>query len=318
MWPPLPNASETLVLISASEFEKDLEREIQLHQGRILERKGRLFIVEGLQKIPVFAQNVWFNPVTIQFDSASQAAAELKKRGSLWSLHSVAHHRRAELIQERLIPLKKKPLGFPVQQKLPPIGAWTLWEPNKLIASSTTRSLFPDGEPQFEDKTDEAPSKAYLKLWEWMTITGKYPKAGEKCIDLGSCPGGWTWVLANLGADVLSVDKAPLSESLNGRKNIRWMKKDAFTLAPEDVGPLDWLFSDIICYPPKLYELVQLWRKSKLVKNFVCTIKFQGETDFATLQKFREIPGSEVLHLSANRHEVTWFLLDPAERPLTK
>jgi 23S rRNA (cytidine2498-2'-O)-methyltransferase len=308
VWISLLKDRDTLVLISAPDFEKDLEKEIQIHQGKVLERKGRLFIVDHLQQIPVFAQNVWWEPQTFQFESASQAATELKKRGSLWSLHSVAHHRRAELIQDRLKPLKKKPLGFPAQQKFPPIGAWTLWEPNKIIASPTTRSLFPDGEPLFEDKTDEAPSKAYLKLWEWMTITGKYPASGAKCMDLGSCPGGWTWVLSNLGAEVLSVDKAPLSESLSDRKNIRWLKKDAFTLKPEDVGPVDWLFSDIICYPPKLYELVQTWRKSKLVKNFVCTIKFQGETDFATLQKFREIPGSEVLHLSANRHEVTWYL----------
>lgn len=314
----MSKAAQTLVLISPTDFEKDLEKETQLLQGKILDRKGRLFVVEGLRQIPVFAQNVWWNPQTISFDSVSQAAAQLKKRGSLWSLHSVAHHRRAELIQEHLIPLKKKPLGFPANVKFPSIGAWTLWEPNKLIASANTRSLFPDGEPQFEDKTDEAPSKAYLKLWEWMTITGHFPKPGDKCMDLGSCPGGWTWVLANLGADVLSVDKAPLSESLNGRSNIRWLRKDAFTLKPEEVGHLDWLFSDIICYPPKLYELVQIWRKSKLVKNFVCTIKFQGETDFATLQKFREIPGSDVLHLSANRHEVTWFLTEPQQAPLTK
>jgi 23S rRNA (cytidine2498-2'-O)-methyltransferase len=117
-------------------------------------------------------------------------------------------------------------------------------------------------------------------------------------------------VLSNLGCDVISVDKAPLDASLSSRKNIRYLKKDAFTLKPEDIGPIDWLFSDIICYPAKLLELVQTWRQSGLVKNFVCTIKFQGETDFESLKAFQSIAGSHTQHLFVNKHEVTWSLLD--------
>ena len=72
------------------------------------------------------------------------------------------------------------------------------------------------------------------------------------------------------------------------------------------VGAKDWLFSDIICYPHKLLELVNRWRESGLVQNYACTIKFQAPTDFDTMFKFMEIPGSRVIHLSCNKHEVTW------------
>jgi integrase len=47
------------------------------------------------------------------------------------------------------------------------------------------------------------PSRAYLKLWELFTLIGEHPRPGELCLDLGSSPGGWTWVLQRLGARVV-------------------------------------------------------------------------------------------------------------------
>ena len=46
-----------------------------------------------------------------------------------------------------------------------------------------------------------------------------------------------------------------------------------------------------------------------LVRNFVCTIKFQGATDFETMRAFAAIPGSRLLHLHHNKHELTWVRL---------
>ena len=91
--------------------------------------------------------------------------------------------------------------------------------------------------------------------------------------------------------------------------NIEFRQESAFGLRPQHVGKLDWFFSDIICYPDKLLELVLRWRESGLVDNFACTIKFQQPTDFETLFKFKEIPGSKIIHLSCNKHEVTWINL---------
>jgi 23S rRNA (cytidine2498-2'-O)-methyltransferase len=44
-------------------------------------------------------------------------------------------------------------------------------------------------------------------------------------------------------------------------------------------------------------------------RRFVCTIKFQGETDFETMRAFAGIPGSRLMHLNANKHELTWVRL---------
>jgi 23S rRNA (cytidine2498-2'-O)-methyltransferase len=112
---------------------------------------------------------------------------------------------------------------------------------------------------------------------------------------------------------VISVDKAPLDPKIAKIKNIHFLKKDAFKLKPEEVEKIDWLFSDIICEPSRLLELVQIWRKAG-IKNFVCTIKFKGETDFEIVELFKGIsgkgiPGSKVIHLYHNKHEITWILV---------
>ena len=44
------------------------------------------------------------------------------------------------------------------------------------------------------------------------------------------------------------------------------------------------------------------------MRNFVCTIKFQGETDHETARAFAAIPGASVLHLHQNKHELTLLL----------
>ena len=80
-------------------------------------------------------------------------------------------------------------------------------------------------------------------------------------------------------------------------------------LDPAAIGPVDWLFSDVICYPARLLALVERWLAAGLARNFVCTLKFQGETDLATAGRFAAIPGSRLLHLHHNKHELTWIRL---------
>jgi 23S rRNA (cytidine2498-2'-O)-methyltransferase len=89
---------------------------------------------------------------------------------------------------------------------------------------------------------------------------------------------------------------------------VAWRGESAFALAPESVGAVDWLFSDIACYPARLLRLVERWRASGLAKNFICTIKFQGETDHDSAAAFAALPGAQVLHLHHNKHELTFML----------
>jgi 23S rRNA (cytidine2498-2'-O)-methyltransferase len=141
-----------------------------------------------------------------------------------------------------------------------------------ILASPHCSNPFANGEMHFVEDRVAPPSRAYLKLWELFTLTGDRPGAGELCLDLGASPVGWSWVLHQLGAHVISVDKASLDPRIAGLPGIKYRQESAFALDPRDVGPVDWLFSDGVCYPKRLFALVRRWLEAGTVRRFVCTI----------------------------------------------
>ena len=150
---------------------------------------------------------------------------------------------------------------------------------------------------------------AYLKLWETFTRIGVRPLKGDRCIDLGSAPGGWTFVLAKLGAIVTSVDKAELDPGVLALPGVTQLRQSAFGIDPRTAEPVDWLFSDVICYPDRMLRLVTQWLETGKARRFVVTLKFQGETDLSAIEAFRAIPGATVMHLHNNKHELTFVKL---------
>ena len=177
-----------------------------------------------------------------------------------WSLYAAAHHRRAALIAARLPPVAARPLVFPCAAPTSHLGAWTLLAPQRMLASATKSSPFANGECRFVEDRTGPPSRAYLKLWEALTRLGEWPHPGERCLDLGAAPGGWTWAVARLGAAVTAVDKAPLAPGVAAMPGVTWRAGSAFALAPE---PVDWLFSDVVAYPRRMLALVERWVASR-------------------------------------------------------
>jgi 23S rRNA (cytidine2498-2'-O)-methyltransferase len=190
------------------------------------------------------------------------------------------------------------------------MGGWTLWTADTILASHDTSSLYPLAEMTFLEDQVNPPSRAYLKLWEFFTCySPRLPRPDEHLLDMGACPGGWTWVMQSFGGKVTAVDKAPLEPRIASLPNVTVLEESAFGLDPARLSKVDWFFSDIICYPERLLELIKRWEKTG-VKNFVCTIKFQGPTDHAATARFVSELGGRVIHQHHNKHEVTWFKLE--------
>jgi 23S rRNA (cytidine2498-2'-O)-methyltransferase len=290
-------------------FLPELQQELG---SAVIECHGRLVLARGSARPVAWVANVWHEPVHIPIQSIGDAAKKLRAIQRNWALYSLAQHRRAALIADQLPKVSAKPLVFGATVPTAPLGSWTLIAPDRLLAAPVCSSPFPNGEAPFvEDRT--APSRAYLKLWELFTLLGERPQPSDLCIDLGASPGGWSWVLHRLGARVISVDKAPLDPSLTNLAGIEYRRESAFALDPCTTGSVDWLFSDVVCYPKRLLTLVQRWLTAGTVRRLVCTVKFQGATDVDAMQAFAAIPGSRLLHLHHNKHELTWVRLADQE-----
>jgi 23S rRNA (cytidine2498-2'-O)-methyltransferase len=296
---------EATVYRAARGFEAELYAELGDDAAPIVEG-GRLFLAPGPRRPAAWATNVWIDPVRIRFESLAGGAMALLSLGKKWFLDPVALFDRAALIEKQLPAATFAPLAFPAAAP-DPCGAWTLAKKNEILASARTTSPFPNGEAVFVEDRQNPPSRAYLKLWEALTLLGKHPRRGDHAVDLGSSPGGWTWALQRLGAHVVSIDKAPLAPRVAALPRIDFRRASAFGIDPGSIERVDWLVSDVICFPKKIVALVERWLGIYPNASYVVTVKFQGVTDMTPLAELRTIPGSRLVHLHHNRHELTWM-----------
>ena len=292
--------------LAAEGYVDELEHEL----GVVERAHGRLLIAADAARAAAWAANVWLEPQQISITSISDAVAKLRAIQRNWAVYAPRLHRRTALIQQQLPTVSAKPLVFGAPPPAAPLGSWTLLDAGTLLASPRCASPFPNGEVRFVEDRTGPPSRAYLKLWEALTVIGHRPGAGEICVDFGSSPGGWSWALTRMGARVISVDKAPLAPEIAQLPSIEHRRESAFAIDPRTIGPVDWLFADIACYPPRLLALVERWLAAGTCRRVVCTIKFQGRTDHQTARRFAAIPGSQLRHLFHNKHELTWVWLE--------
>jgi 23S rRNA (cytidine2498-2'-O)-methyltransferase len=291
--------------LAAEGFTRELEEEL----AAPMLRHGRLLVASGPPHPVAWAVNVWFDPQTIAILSIADAARKLRAIQRNWACYAPRYHRRAVLIQEQLPKVSARPLVFGEPPPPAPLGSWTLLDAGTVLASPRCSSPFANGEAHLVEDRTGPPSRAYLKLWEALTLIGTRPQPGELCLDMGASPGGWSWALQRLGARVVSIDRAPLAPKVAVLPGIEHRLESAFAVDPVEFGPVDWLFADIACYPRRMLALIDRWLAAGTCRNFVCTLKFQGETDHVTARRFAAIPRSRLFHLFHNKHELTWVRL---------
>lgn len=296
------------ISLAIYQLEEELERELT-YRNINFEKHDRLYFIDQ-NYCPLFAQVTWINCQKITISSIGDGIKKLRTLGRNWSLFSISNHRRAQLIQDGLAKYKTEPIPFLAEQPKYPMGGWTLLDPQTIIYSTETTSRYQLGKCEFIEDKNMPPSRAYLKLWEFFTVHHTPPLKHAHVIDMGACPGGWSWVLAQLNLNVISVDKAPLDPKIGALPAITFVQESAFSLAPQKHPEITWFFSDIICYPERLLALIKQWLDAGHVKNFVCTIKFQGAADFKIIDEFLKIPNSKIVHLYHNKHEVMWWLTE--------
>ncbi len=276
--------------------------------GEVREVVGNLVFSPRIKRDICFALDVWIDPQIQHFESISEAAKILRTHGKFWYLNPLENIRRSRLIESECRKIPAIPSEFPVPERYPQVGAFSLLDKNTLLFSAKRWKKSPLGYYPFNEDKKNPPNRAYLKLWEALSLLEKYPTENEIAIDLGASPGGWSYVMHSLGASVIAVDKAELDTKIAKLPKIKYLQQSAFAIEPNSFETdIDWLLCDVACYPKRTFELISQWLESGKAKNFIFTIKLQGETDFETLKEFADLPGSRVIHLFQNKHEVTFF-----------
>jgi 23S rRNA (cytidine2498-2'-O)-methyltransferase len=290
--------------LAAPGFEPQLEEELERAGRAVKHIHGRLLITNESPITASWAINTWFDAERIAITSIGDAAKALRSRQRNWACLAEDHRGRSGLITEKLPHVSAKPLEFGQPTFTAPLGSWTLLNPSTMLVANQCSSPFANGEATFVDDRTGPPNRAYKKLWEALALLRRFPVPTDRCLDLGASPGGWTWTLAQFGANVTAVDRAPLDPSVDALSNVTAMEGSAFGMDPKSFGRVEWMCSDVIGYPDRIVRLIETWQEH--ADTIICSIKFQGPTDHDAIAKLRTLPNAVVRHLFHNKHEVTF------------
>ncbi len=155
-----------------------------------------------------------------------------------------------------------------------------------------------------------APSRSYLKIEEAFSVCNRYPQQGEKVVDLGAAPGGWSWSAAKRGAYVLAIDNGPLKKGAAADPRIKHIRADAFTWRPD--VPVDWLLCDMVDDPSRVLGLVRQWFENRWCRFGIINFKYGHADPLFVLKNARGPKGLAPFakrmlcrHLYHDREEIT-------------
>lgn len=167
----------------------------------------------------------------------------------------------------------------------------------------------------------EAPSRSTLKLDEaFLTFISEKDsdlkvKGGMKAVDLGACPGGWTYQLVRRGMFVQAVDNGLMADSLMESGQVSHFQEDGFKFKPKKKN-IDWLVCDMIEQPQKVARLMAQWINDDLCKQAIFNLKLPMKKRFDSVVECFEIIDQQInesykiqaKHLYHDRDEITVYL----------
>jgi len=173
-----------------------------------------------------------------------------------------------------------------------------------------------------------APSRSAQKLAEAIVVflgarESELLRSGQRAVDLGAAPGGWTWVLANRGLSVVAVDNGPLKGEVAHDPRVRHLRADGLTWRPP--RPVDWLVCDIVERPARVAEVVADWIAEGDAHSAIFNLKLPMKKRYDEVrrcealirQRLRAAGVRATLglrHLYHDREEVTGCLMRPDSR----
>ena len=177
---------------------------------------------------------------------------------------------------------------------------------------SENLSRWSGGMAHYKQETWEV-SRSMYKLMEAFEVFQITTAGGEKVLDLGASPGGWSSVMMRRGMRVTAVDTEEMSEKIKDQKALEFIKAN---IEEVDLGDkvFDILVSDMSLNATKMAKA--FCRAAKWLKDdgyAVVTVKLSADKPVKSLTDVKKIYSEifEILgckQLFHNREEVTLYL----------
>lgn len=171
----------------------------------------------------------------------------------------------------------------------------------------------------------DAPSRSTLKLEE--AILSFIPRQKEAellnetmyAVDLGACPGGWTYQLVKRGLFVYAVDHGKMAASLHDTGRIEHCAEDGFKFQPPKRRKVDWLVCDMVEQPSRIAELMVKWLLNGWCHSMIFNLKLPMKKRYAEVQQCLQFIADKLSqqglkfqlqakHLYHDREEITVYL----------
>jgi 23S rRNA (cytidine2498-2'-O)-methyltransferase len=133
---------------------------------------------------------------------------------------------------------------------------------------------WPGGVPQIEEPA-EMVSRSYLKMREAMMWSGFPLRSGERCIDIGSAPGGASQALLEAGLTVLGVDPAEMAPRILADPHFVHLRKRGADVRRRDYRGYQWLVVDSNVAPGHTLDTVEaiVTHPATSVQGMLLTLK---------------------------------------------
>lgn len=287
----------------------------------------------------VFARQILLCGPKLEFDDVTDRISPILEHLPECSIFGDIRVEYPDTTEGRELSKLCRKITVPLRQKLRKIGRLTTKENSKkpclhvffiegnqaFVAYSIPQnaSPFPLGILRLKSPND-APSRSTLKLDEAIQVfvpadeQASRLAPGMHAVDLGACPGGWTYQLVKRGLFVQAIDNGAMDDKLMETGLVSYFAEDGFKYEPRKKN-VTWLVCDMIEQPQKVAKLMANWLVKKWCKEAIFNLKLPMKQRHESVQQARSIIDEimkkhgcqyqwQAKHLYHDREEVTVHL----------
>lgn len=184
-------------------------------------------------------------------------------------------------------------------------------ENNSPLENGIRRLKFPHDAPSRSTLKLEEAFLQFIPRDEWETRLA----SGMNAVDLGACPGGWTYQLVIRSMMVVAIDNGAMDPKLMDTGQVKHFMVDGFKYQPEKRN-VYWLVCDMIEKPQRVGALICDWLIKGWCQESIFNLKLPMKKRYETVlevlaemqQRFDEAELAvefQAKHLFHDREEVT-------------